>query len=251
MSPDTQAALAAAQRQIADMAAAHEAFVRAVVHDLRAPLRHVTSYGALTRELLQELPGTAPEVAEALGFVATMEQSARRMAAMLEGLRAIAHAGGKELQRAPQDLPALLEAVRAELEPAQAGRGLRWQVELAPGLPLLDADGALLRALLLQLLSNALKFTRAVAQPCIALRAGPAQDGRVHIVLQDNGVGFEPARAGMLLGVFQRLHRESEFEGVGAGLALCKTIAERHGAQIAISAEPGAGCRVTLDWPAA
>jgi len=73
----------------------------------------------------------------------------------------------------------------------------------------------------------------------------------VRISVQDNGAGFEPERAGQVFGVFERLHRESEFEGVGTGLALCQTIAQRHGARIAATAQPGEGCTVQLDWPAA
>jgi light-regulated signal transduction histidine kinase (bacteriophytochrome) len=72
----------------------------------------------------------------------------------------------------------------------------------------------------------------------------------VAFTVQDNGVGFDPARAGTLFGVFQRLHRESEFEGVGTGLALCRAIAQRHGGAITATAVPGAGCTVRVEWPA-
>jgi light-regulated signal transduction histidine kinase (bacteriophytochrome) len=72
----------------------------------------------------------------------------------------------------------------------------------------------------------------------------------VVVTVQDNGVGFDGTRAQHLFGVFQRMHRESEFDGVGAGLALCQAIAQRHGAGISAQAAPGAGCTVHLDWPA-
>ncbi|MBT9441498.1 MAG: two-component sensor histidine kinase, partial [Acidovorax sp.] len=78
--------------------------------------------------------------------------------------------------------------------------------------------------------------------------AAPA--GQVAFTVQDNGVGFDPARAGSLFGVFQRLHRETEFDGVGAGLALCRAVAQRHGAQISATAVPGGGCTVRVCWPA-
>ena len=68
---------------------------------------------------------------------------------------------------------------------------------------------------------------------------------------QDNGAGFDPARAGTLFGVFQRLHRETDFEGVGTGLALCRAVAQRHGAQISATAALGGGCTVRLQWPMA
>ncbi|MBS0469003.1 MAG: two-component sensor histidine kinase, partial [Proteobacteria bacterium] len=227
-----QADLAAAQRQIADMSAAHEAFLRAVAHDLRAPLRHVTSYGALVRELLQELPGPPPQVAEALDFLATMEGSARRMALMIDGLQAISRAGRAPLRLQAVDLNAAVQQARALL--GSAGDGVAWHI--APAMPAVQADADLLGQLLAQVLGNAVKFTRGVADPRVQVCAEPAGDGLVHITVQDNGVGFDAARAQQLFGVFQRLHRESEFAGVGAGLALCQTIAQRHGATIAAAA---------------
>ena len=248
-----RAELARCQQQMADMAAAQEEFLRAVSHDLRAPLRHVTSYGTLVREVLGDLPADVAQgepVQEALGFLATMDQSARRMGLMIDGLQALVRTGRAPLR--PQAVP-LADAVaqaRAALAPQAAGRSVDWQV--APDLPTLQADPALLQTLLVQLLGNALKFTRPVAQACIAVLAdASAPAGQHGLVVQDNGVGFDPARAAGLFGVFQRLHREGEFEGVGTGLALCRAIAQRHGAQISATAVPGAGCTVRVLWPAA
>ncbi|HQQ71767.1 MAG TPA: histidine kinase dimerization/phospho-acceptor domain-containing protein, partial [Alicycliphilus sp.] len=98
-----QAELAAARQQLTDLAAAQEAFLRAVSHDLRAPLRHVTSFGALVRELLQEQP---PQLDEALQFLATMEASARRMGLMIDGLQAISRAARTPLRLQAVNLPA-------------------------------------------------------------------------------------------------------------------------------------------------
>lgn len=102
----------------------------------------------------------------------------------------------------------------------------------------------------MQVLGNALKFARPVAHACITVSADAAPAGHVAFTVQDNGVGFDPARAGSLFGVFQRLHRETEFDGVGAGLALCRAVAQRHGAQISATAVPGGGCTVRVCWPA-
>lgn len=241
-----QAELDEARRQIGAMAAAHEAFLRGVSHDLRAPLRHVTSYGALVRELLRELPGQ-PQVDEALDFLTTMEASARRMGLMIDGLQAIARAGRAALRLQALDLGAAVQQARAAL--GGAGEGVQWHI--APAMPAVQADAEQMFQLLAQLLSNALKFTRGVAQPSIQVRAEPAPGGRVQITVQDNGVGFDGTRARQLFEVFQRMHREADFEGVGAGLALCQAIAQRHGASISATAAPGAGCSIRLDWPAA
>ena len=242
--------LAQAQRRLADLEAAHERFLRRVVHDLRAPLRHATSYAQLASELLRELAEPPEQVREALDCLDTLERSARRMAQMLEGLRALNEIARAPLQLQPVELHAAVRAARAELELLEAGREVAWSLPQDGG-PALQADPAQLRQLLAQLLGNALKFTRARPQARIAVRATEEAPGRLRITLQDNGVGFDAARAGEVFGMFERLHRESEFEGVGAGLALCEAIAARHGAGLRITAEPDAGCTVTLDWPLA
>lgn len=251
-----RAALAQCQQHNAALAAAQEAFVRAVSHDLRAPLRHVTAYGELVRELLTELlADTAAQpdkagaqkqtVQEALDFLATMAQSAQRMGRMLDGLLALSRAQRTPLACAPVDVAALLAEVRTLLASEAAGRTVEWHI--APDLPVLWADAALLR----ELLGNALKFTRGRAVARIAVRSVDEEGGDGVLLVEDNGVGFDAAHAGALFGVFQRLHREEAFPGVGTGLALCRAIAERHGARIAITAVPDAGCTVRLSWPRA
>lgn len=247
-----RAELARSRQQVAEMAAAQEEFLRAVSHDLRAPLRHVTSYGTLVREVLGDLPaevGQSPEMQEALGFLATMDQSARRMGLMIDGLQALVRAGRAPLRCEAIALPAAVEQARATLAAAEAGRNVQWH--LASDLPVLQADAALLQELLVQVLGNALKFTRGREVAHIHVDAEALGDGRVALTVRDNGTGFDPARAGSLFGVFQRLHRETEYEGVGTGLALCRVIAQRHGARIVADAVPGQGCGVRLEWPSA
>jgi signal transduction histidine kinase len=256
-------ALAQSQQQLHDMAAAQEEFLRAVSHDLRAPLRHVTSYGALVRELLEELragqPQPQPALEEALEFVGTMEQSSRRMALMIDGLQTLSRASRAPLVLAPVLLdPSLALAVQSAVQAAAAhsaqGQAVMAEVvewDIPAGLPALRADEALLQQLLQQLLGNALKFSRARHPARIAVQVLPAAPGRVRWCVQDNGVGFDGTRAAQLMGVFQRMHRETEFPGVGVGLALCRQIAQRHGAHLEVQATLGEGCRITLDWPAA
>ena len=236
----------ALRARVQELTAAQDEFLRAASHDLRAPLRHVTSYAALLREVLQELPEPPDQVQEALGFAATMERSARRMAAMIDGLQALSRAARAPVHRVPVDLARAVWDVVAGLP---RGAAVAWNV--VQPLPTLQADPALLQQLLQQLLDNAAKFSsrQALARVDIAPVAAPPE--RVVFAIRDNGVGFDPAHAQGLFCVFQRLHREGEFDGVGAGLALCKLIAERHGAHISAVAQPGAGCTITLDWPVA
>jgi light-regulated signal transduction histidine kinase (bacteriophytochrome) len=246
--PALRALLARRDLQWAQQAAAQDEWVHAVSHDLRAPLRHITSYGPLVRELLEEAQGLEPEARqEALAFLGTMDQSARRMGRMLDGLLALARIDRAPLRLQAVDLGALIEQARAPLAAALQGRAVQWQV--ASALPTVQGDAALLRALFDALLSNALKFTQGRAPACIAVGAERAADGACTLWVQDNGVGFNPAQAKGLFGIFQRLHRENEFEGVGTGLALVCAVARRHGGQVQATAAPGEGCTVRVSWP--
>ena len=282
-----RAQLAERDQRLADMAAAHEEFLRAVSHDLRAPLRHITSYGPLVTEVLQEADGALPTgqaLQEALEFLATMEQSARRMGRMLDALLALSRVARAPLhpqQLSRAEVADLIAQVQDALAPRAAGRAVQWQLTLAKR-PVY-ADAALLRQLLTELLDNALKFTRGREPAHIAITlavespgasdatgAGDARTqgdpasagspgapdsqgsagGQVTLHVQDNGAGFAPAQSAGLFGVFQRLHRESEFDGVGAGLAVVRAIAQRHGGQVSATATPGQGCTVCVTWPA-
>lgn len=236
------------EHELAALRAAQEAFIGTVAHDLRAPLRHINSYGALVRELLQEGAGLDAEAQhEALDFVGTMEHSARRMGRMLDGLLALSRIARAPLQPQAVALGALVAQVQGELAGGAAGRAVDWQC--APDLPSVQGDAALLRQLLAELLGNALKFTHGCAPARIAVSGERSAGGGVLLRVQDNGVGFDPARAAGLFGVFQRLHREAEFEGVGAGLAAVHAIAQRHGGSASATAQPGAGCTVTVLLP--
>ncbi len=239
--------LAEREHQLADMNAAYEEFLRAVSHDLRAPLRHVTSYGTLLGEVLQEAGLQGPAWEEAEEFLGTMNQSAKRMGLMLDGLLALSRIVRVPLQRQPVSLAELLAEVQTELAPQTAQRPIEWQLDLHAAQ--VDADAALLRQLLRQLLDNALKFTRARTPARLAVACWRDTAGQVTLRIQDNGVGFNPAQAAGLFGIFRRLHRENEFDGVGAGLAAVRAIAQRHGGDAQASATLGEGCTVTVTWP--
>ncbi|BFO57300.1 sensor histidine kinase [Acidovorax sacchari] len=247
--PALRALLAERDRALAEMAAAHDEFLHAVSHDLRAPLRHIVSFGPLVRELVEDeaqgLP--AEERAEACSFLGTMDQASRRMGRMLDGLLALSRIAHAPLHLAPVDLNALAREAQATLDGEAAGRSVEWQ--FAPGLPTVAGDAALLRQLLTELLGNALKFTRDRSPARIAVSGDVAVDGTARLEVRDNGTGFDPARAGALFGVFQRLHREADFDGMGVGLAKARAIMQRHRGRIGIDAVPGEGCTLTLEWP--
>ena len=248
--PALRALLAGRDAALAEQQEALQAWMHAVSHDLRAPLRHITSFGPLVHELLQDAPGLdAATRQEALEFLSTMDQSARRMGRMLDGLLQLARIARAPFTPQAVDLGALVREVQHALAAQHAGRAVQWQAD-GPW-PRVQGDPALLRQLLTELLGNALKFTQARSPAEIRVTAECTADGHCALCVQDNGVGFDPARAQGLFGIFQRLHRESEFDGVGCGLAAVRAIAQRHGGTASAQAAPGAGCTVRVDWPAA
>jgi len=220
-------------------------FAYAVSHDLRANLRHITSYAALLRE--EAGPALTGEPA---GYLATVSNAARLMGRQIDGLMAWSQLDRAELHETVLDTGALIAEARAQLADECAGRPIDWQVPA--GLPALRGDGALLRQLLVHLLSNALKFSRPRLTAVIQLgwQPGDAAD-QVELFVRDNGVGFDPARQDKLFHVFQRLHSASQFEGLGLGLALSRKIVERHGGRIRAEAGPDAGCRISFSLPLA
>lgn len=157
-----------------------------------------------------------------------------------------------ELSRAAR-MPLHLQAVEVvatcqALLPALQQQYPQAQFSLPAAPVWVQADAQALTQVLQQLLANACKF--AAPTPRVQLQA--VADGATwHCAVRDNGVGFEPGQAAQLFQPFARLHRESQFAGLGCGLALVQTLAVRHGAQARIAAQPGQGCTVQLAWPAA
>jgi chemotaxis family two-component system sensor kinase Cph1 len=136
--------------------------------------------------------------------------------------------------------------VAAELEPEASGRVVRWRID---ALPAVTGDPALLRIVLVNLLANALKFTRPRREAEIAVTSGRGAGGEHVVSVRDNGVGFDMAYAGRLFDVFQRLHRVEEFEGVGIGLANVRRVITRHGGRVWAEAKPNEGATFSFSLP--
>lgn len=235
-------------QELARLRAAHQDLLRAISHDLRAPLRHITAFAPLLREILEPAALLPSEREEALEFLGTMEQAGQRMGRMLDALLALSRIQAAPLRIETVDLRHLLAQVANDLSSASQGRAIAWQI--VPPLPAVQADAQQLRLLLKELLANAIKFTRHCPVPHIAVACTrDASSGLCRLSVQDNGVGFDKAQSKGLFDLFQRLHPEREFEGVGAGLALVAAIAGRHGGSVSAQAEVGQGCTVTVQWP--
>jgi len=246
-SPD-QARIAALEAQLAALRAEVQDFTYTVSHDLRASLRHILSYA----QLLQE--DAAPLLnAETLGFLNTITDSARHMGVLMDGLTELSRLGTAELQLQSLALSPLLQDVQAELQaryPTHPAQPALWQ--LPDALPDVQADATQLRAVLLAVLDNALKFSAGQPQARIALAShSEGKPAWVLLQVQDNGAGFNPALQSKLFKPFSRLHSAKQFAGIGMGLALCRKRLERMGGWVKAEGVAGTGCTVTLGLPRA
>jgi PAS domain S-box-containing protein len=201
-----------------------EAFSYSVSHDLRAPLRHVAGFVELLRE------DAAPRLSEkSVRYLATISQSAKRMGDLIDDLLAFSRVGRSEMQKDDVNLDELVRQTLSEFQAGTNGREITWDV--CP-LPTVRADRSMLRQVLVNLISNAVKFTGNRARAEIGVGCASTETKEIVIFVRDNGVGFDPKYAGKLFGVFQRLHSSDEFEGTGIGLANVQRIILRHGGRV-------------------
>jgi signal transduction histidine kinase len=197
-----------------------EAFSYSVSHDLRAPLRHVDGFV----ELL--IKHAAPSLDEkGRGYLAKISSAARRMGALIDDLLAFSRMGRTEMRKISVDLAALAEEVVGELRGDGKDRRVEWKLG---DLPTVQGDPSMLRLVLTNLLSNALKYSGPRKAARIEIQGQP-ENGEFVVSVRDNGVGFDPTYGHKLFGVFQRLHGPAEFEGTGIGLANVRRIVSRHG----------------------
>jgi signal transduction histidine kinase len=197
-----------------------EAFSYSVSHDLRAPLRHIDGYaGMLDKKTKDQLDPAAQ------GYLMNIAQSARLMGQLIDDLLDFSRTGRTEMRHTTVDLNKMVAEIIQRLEPETKGRQIAWDIA---ELPEVQADPALLRQVFVNLLGNAVKYTRGREETRIAMGwHGTATE--IVLFVRDNGAGFDMRYADKLFGVFQRLHRTEEFEGTGIGLANVRRIVSRHG----------------------
>ena len=227
------AALETANRDLALANGELAAFNHSVSHDLRAPLR---SLGGLAKLLLERHGPGLPEETQRL--MRAMGISVDRMQHLVDDLLRLSSFGHGAIEPLPVDMAQLARSVVDELRADQPARPLELRIgELPPA----RGDASLLRQVLVNLLSNAFKFTRLCERACIEVDAHAGEHGVTVYRVRDNGAGFDLAQAGQLFGPFRRLHRADQFEGNGVGLSIVKRIVERHGGRIWAEAAPGKG----------
>ncbi|WP_119672711.1 ATP-binding protein [Deinococcus sp. RM] len=230
----SNAALQAANEEL-------EAFAYSVSHDLRAPVRHIAGFTDLLRRTLGDLSGQ-PKAERYLNIIG---DSATQMNALIDAMLLLSRVTRQELHLRDVDLGALVGSVQVGLAPELEGRDVTLRVS---PLPTVQADAALLRQVMTNLLSNAVKYSATRAAPLIEVWAD-ALPGEWRVNVRDNGVGFDPAYAHKLFGVFQRLHRAEDFGGTGVGLANVRRIIQRHGGQVHAESEPDRGATFSFTLP--
>jgi len=198
-----------------------EAFAYTVSHDLRAPLRHIGSYA----KFLSDSQDTRFDEKDR-EYLNRILNSTERMSVLIEELLAFARMGAIEMRPMQVDADSLLDEILRNLQPDMEGRNIVWK---RPPLPPLQADPGLLRQVFVNLILNAVKYTRQRSPAEIEIGFREDSPEETTLFVRDNGAGFDMKYAAKLFGVFQRLHRQEEFEGTGIGLASVRRIIARHG----------------------
>lgn len=237
---DKAAALAAHTAALTAANEELEAFAYSVSHDLRTPVRHIAGYSTLIRRGLGDALNE-----KAARYLNVVEEAAGRMDTMIDAMLDLSRTSQVPLRVGVVDLEALVRSVQLELDADAAGRGIEWRVAT---LPLVQGDHTLLRQVLLNLLGNAVKYTRGRERAIIEVWSED-RPHEVAVWVRDNGAGFDPRYANKLFGVFQRLHRTEEFEGTGVGLANVRRIVQRHGGTVSASGAPGEGATFSFTLP--
>jgi signal transduction histidine kinase len=237
------AELAQRMRELTSVNDELEAFTYSVSHDLRAPLRHITGFA----ELLDRSAGPKLDNDERRRLRVVVD-AATRMGRLIDDLLAFSRVGRTSVARERVALDDLVREARRELAVDPQSARVDWRIQ---PLPVVEGDPALLRLVLINLIGNALKYSRERPDPRIEIGANGHAHGEAVVFVRDNGVGFDMQYAGRLFGVFQRLHGADRFEGTGIGLANVRRIVHRHGGRTWAEGEVDRGATFYVALPAA
>ena len=209
-----------------------EAFSYSVSHDLRAPLTHISGFTDL---LLNKYDTRLDDQGQK--YLHRIHAGALRMSVLIDDLIRLAKVSRQGLLRKPVRLQVMVDEVLADLEEECGSRKIEWRIG---SLSAVSCDYGLIKQVLANLISNAIKYTRPRDNPLIEI-GEIITDGKPAFFVRDNGVGFDMRYADKLFAPFQRLHREADFEGTGIGLATVRRIIEKHKGRIWAESKPGHG----------
>jgi signal transduction histidine kinase len=231
-----------------------EDFAYVASHDLQEPLRKIQAFGSRLRQKYAAVLDT-----QGLDYLARMESAAARMQTLINDLLTFSRVTSRAQPFAEVDLARLVQVVLLDLE-VKIGE-VNGRIHIG-NLPIIEAEPTQMRQLLQNLISNALKFHRQDVSPIIHISGEYLTEapfnllkepvtGRPYcqIFVTDNGIGFDPKYAERIFTVFQRLHKRSEYEGTGVGLALCRKIVQRHRGTITATSQVGQGTTFTVTLP--
>lgn len=237
--------------QVSEVNRELEAFSYSVSHDLRAPLRHVAGF---SDKLSRHLGDQADD--KSRHYLDVISSSARRMAALIDDLLVYSRLGRAAMRQQTVDMQSLVADTRAMLdsnlqaEAENSGHAHQVEWSIAP-LPIVVGDENMIRQVWLNLLGNAVKYSGNREPAKIRVDYQQQPDGGHQFTVSDNGAGFDMAYAGKLFGVFQRLHKASDYPGTGIGLASVRRVLTRHGGRIWAEAEPDVGAAFHFYLPPA
>jgi signal transduction histidine kinase len=217
-----------------------DAFCYSVAHDLRTPLRAINGYATI---VLQDYATDLP--AECVEYIEKLRRYGLQMGSLVDDLLNFSRLGQAKFSRTPVDTQGLVRDLWQELVQQDSER----RIELVMrALHPCVGDRALLRQVWLNLLTNAIKYTRPTASARVVV-SSELRDGQIVYCVEDNGVGFDPRYSDKLFQVFERLHSAPEFEGNGVGLAIVKQVIERHGGRVWAESVPREGARFYFSLP--
>jgi signal transduction histidine kinase len=227
--------LAETVRKVEEVNCKLKDFVYIASHDLREPLRKISSFSQLLKQSLEgSLVGDDKENLE------FMVDGANRMTAMIEGLLTYSRIDTQEAAFETVDLNEVVEQLR-RLELAELLEETGAIIEVPESLPQVQANPVQLRQLMQNLIINGIKYRRQEVQPQIVIRATQSKEDTVRIEVQDNGIGIDEEYYGNIFTMFKRLHSRQKYEGTGIGLSVCKKIVERHNGRIGVESKVDEG----------
>lgn len=217
-----------------------EAFSYSVSHDLRSPLRHIDGFV----DLLMKSTGDSLDE-KSRRYLSIIAESAQQMGQLIDDLLVFSRMGRTEMHEKVIDMTELLQETLENLQPEMEAREIVWKLASLPKVP---GDAAMLRQVFLNLIGNAIKYTRGRTPAEIEVGCTEEPEEWVFHV-RDNGAGFDMEYSDKLFGVFQRLHRPDEFEGTGIGLANVKRIITRHRGRVWATGKVGEGAAFYFSLP--